>query len=355
MTKRENYISIAKRKGLDRVPVEIRMCPATSEKYEDYLKHNLIDFDIEPSAKAVGGFSPLPFDMNVYNKYYEGLDLKQGTRIDNIGVAHEPGSDATFHMTKMYHPMRNFDSVEQILAYPFLDYSNINLDYHIKYTEDIHKENLFAMGYMQCTIWETSWYLRGMENLMMDMMSDDPMAEVLLDKITDNAVMNAQAFAKSGVDGIFLGDDIGMQRTIMMSDQLYCEWLKPRLAKVIGAAKEIKPDILIYYHTCGFVTPFISHLIEAGVDILDPIQPECMDFNEIHYEFGDRISFHGTIGTQKTMPFGTPDDVRKEVFKNLDIAGEKGGLYVAPTHLLEPEVPIENVFAYLKACNDYTK
>ncbi len=97
----------------------------------------------------------------------------------------------------------------------------------------------------------------------------------------------------------------------------------------------------------------IPHLIDAGVDVLDPVQPECMDFGEIHAQFGDRLSFHGTIGTQSTMPFGTPDDVRREVFKNLEIAGEKGGLFVCPTHLLEPNVPVENVVAYIKACQDF--
>jgi uroporphyrinogen decarboxylase len=78
-----------------------------------------------------------------------------------------------------------------------------------------------------------------------------------------------------------------------------------------------------------------------------------MKFKEIHAQFGDRLSFHGTIGTQTTMPFGTSDDVRRAVFENLETAGDKGGLLVGPTHLLEPEVPVENVVAYLKACRDF--
>ncbi len=117
----------------------------------------------------------------------------------------------------------------------------------------------------------------------------------------------------------------------------------------------INPEIVIFYHSCGHVTELIPNLIEAGVDVLDPVQPECMDFARIHEEYGDRLSFHGTIGIQSVMPFGTPDEVRREVFKNLDIAGSHGGLYVCPTHLLEPEVPLENVLAYIQACEDYIK
>ena len=78
-----------------------------------------------------------------------------------------------------------------------------------------------------------------------------------------------------------------------------------------------------------------------------------MEFVEVHHQFGDQIAFDGTIGTQKLMPFGTPPEVRNEVFRNLDIAGEKGGLFCCPTHVIEPEVPWENIEAYAQACTDY--
>ncbi len=152
---------------------------------------------------------------------------------------------------------------------------------------------------------------------------------------------------------LFFGDDIGMQSSIMMSEDMYVEWFKPRLTKLIKEVKAINPDILIFYHSCGYIEPFIPHLIEAGVDVLNPIQPECMDFEEIHAKYGDKISFHGTIGTQTTMPFGTPDEVKAEVTKNLTLAGKKGGLFCAPTHMLEPEVPWENILAYVEACKEF--
>ena len=185
------------------------------------------------------------------------------------------------------------------------------------------------------------------------MMSEDPMAEVLLDRVTNIAVQRAVSYTRAGADGLFLGDDIGMQHTIMMSEPLYRTWLQPRLKRVIDAARAVNPDVLIFYHSCGHVTELIPNLIEAGVDVLNPVQPECMDFREIHDRFGDRLSFHGTIGTQTVMPFGTPEQVRKTVFEHLKIAGRQGGLYVCPTHLLEPEVPVENIVAYVQACADY--
>lgn len=107
------------------------------------------------------------------------------------------------------------------------------------------------------------------------------------------------------------------------------------------------------YHTCGYVEPLIENLIEAGVDILNPVQPECMAFDAIHARYGSRLSFNRTLGTQTTMPFGTPAEVRSAVFRNLERAGAGGGLFCCPTHVLEPEVPWENVEAYVAACKEF--
>lgn len=350
MTNLENFRSIAQRTGYEKMPVDFNMCPSLAEKFQDYARRH--DLEIPRFAARIPDLVPKSADRDTFLKYYDH-DFKEGTVIDIHGVAHEPGSAAAFHMTKMYHPMDRFDSVEQVLAYPLPDYTDADPVPQQEAAKRAHEQDLPVIGDMQCTVWETAWYMRGMENLMADMMMEDPIAEALLDRVTTNAILRAESFVRSGADALFLGDDVGMQQTILMSESLYCTWLKPRLAKVIRAARAINPNILIFYHSCGFVTPLIPHLIDAGIDVLNPVQPECMDFAEIHSQFGDRLSFHGTIGTQTTMPFGTPDEVRRKVFENLEIAGEKGGLFVAPTHLLEPEVPVENVVAYIKACQDF--
>lgn len=350
MTTLENFRSIARRTGYEKMPVEFSMCPSLREKFDAYCEEN--NFAVPRSLVYMPGLRPKTAPTATFLKYYDH-SFKEGTEIDMYGVAHEPGSAAAFHMTYMHNPMANFDSVEQILAYPLPDFNVPDFPEQKAIADEAHAQGLPVMGGMQCTIWETAWYMRGMENLMADMMMEDPMAQVLLDLVTDAAVLRAESYVRNGADAIFLGDDIGMQHTIMMSESLYCTWLKPRLKRVIDAARAINPDIIVFYHSCGFVTPLIPHLIDAGVDVLNPVQPECMDFGEIHAQFGDRLSFNGTIGTQTTMPFGSPDDVRREVFKNLEIAGDKGGLFVCPTHLLEPEVPVENVVAYIKACQDF--
>ena len=353
MTNRENFLSLIKRQGYERVPVDFSLCPSLKEKYHQEEKTDVpyreyFSFPYEDIWQEAAFYSP-----DTYLKYYK-QPFEKETSIDMWGIAYEKGSDAAMHMRRMLHPLENAVCVDDILNYPLPDFSAADIDRMRADCDALKNRDKICCGDMQMTIWEISWYLRGMENLMMDMMCEEEMADALLDRVTKIEETRARNYARAGVDFIYLGDDIGMQHSIMMSVELYKKYLQPRLASVIRAAREVKPDILVFYHSCGYVTPFIPLLIEAGVDVLNPVQPECMDFAEIHALYGDRLSFCGTIGTQTTFPFGTPEDVKKVVKKNLDIAGKKGGLLVSPTHLLEPEVPWENVKAYIEACEEYT-
>jgi uroporphyrinogen decarboxylase len=121
---------------------------------------------------------------------------------------------------------------------------------------------------------------------------------------------------------------------------------------VYEAARRIKPDIEIWYHSDGNITDIIPELIDIGVTILNPVQPECMDIHEIKRRYGDKLVLDGTIGTQTTMPFGTTDEVRRTVRSRVRDLGRDGALILSPTHVLEPEVPVENVMAFLETSRE---
>jgi len=351
LTPRENILSLLRRQGYEHIPCDFNLCPSLWEQYtknenttESYADYFAFDWRSMPRVE------PTDPDLTRFHKYH--TDLDENVYIDIWGVGHRK-TPTSMHMTQMLYPLAFAETVEDIRAYPLPVFQEEGNEHVAEAVAETHARGLAAIGNMHCTIWETSWYMRGMENLMADMMTDEDMADCLFNLVEERAVKVAQIYTRAGVDILYLGDDIGMQHTIMMSDELYCKWIKPRFARVIAAARAINPDIVMMYHSCGFVEPFISHLIEVGVDVLNPVQPECMDFAEIHAKYGDRLSFYGTIGTQTTMPFGTVEEVEAAVRRNLDIAGAKGGLVPAPTHLLEPEVPWENVLAYVRTCKEY--
>lgn len=351
MTNRENFLAIVRRQGYERMPAEFVLCPSLIEEVNKRYGTNDYEKVFRFVWRRIEDIRLIDHDVEKYRKFYK-KPLAEGADIDEWGVGHEK-SPNSMHMTYMRHPLEDAQSLEELKEYPFPDFAHGDTSHQKEQVEAAKAADLIAVGDMQMTLWEISWYLRSMEELLCDMMDGDEKAEFIFDKSLEMAKIRAKSYIEAGVDVLYIGDDIGMQHTIMMSEELYCEWIKPRLKELIDFAKGLNPDIVIFYHSCGFVEPFIPHLIEAGVDVLNPIQSECMDFEEIYNKYGNQISFHGTIGTQTTMPHGTPDEVREQVRRNLKIAGRKGGLLVAPTHMLEPEVPFENILAYVQACREY--
>lgn len=351
MTNRENFLSLLRRTGYQQVPVEFVLSPYQIQQCKEKLGTEEYEEYFQFPWRRVEDLRLIDHNTEQYKKFYQ-VPLAEGADIDIWGVGHEK-SPNSMHMTRMRHPLEDMETLEEIQNYPYPDFANADGSHQAEQVRRIKERDLIAIGDMQMTIWECAWYMRSMEELFCDMMDESEIAEFLFDKVTELSMIRAQSYARAGVDVLFIGDDIGMQRSTMMSQELYCQWIKPRLKMLIDSVKAINPDILIFYHSCGFIEPMIPHLIEAGVEVLNPIQSECMDFEEIFRKYGDQISFHGTIGTQTVMPHGTPDEVKKAVWKNLDIAGEKGGLFVAPTHMLEPEVPFENILAYVEACRTY--
>ena len=352
MTPRENILRALRRDGFDSVPVDFVLCDSQIEDFKANFGHS--DYE------SYFGMSHRPFEMNVQRNYTLGSDLFKreilpaSTVFDEYGIGHSKGSSAAFHMTRMHHPLKGAD-LNEILDYPYPTVPTGELERVQKTVNDLHSRGLASFAFMQMTVWEATWYLRSMEELMIDMMMQDEKATALLDIITEFAISKAVTYAKAGVDILSLGDDIGTQTTIMIDVELWEIWLKTRLAKVIAAAKQVNPNIIIFYHSCGHITPFIDQLIEIGVEVLNPIQPECMSFDEVHDKFGDRLSFWGTLGTQELLPFGTKDEVYKTTLSRLNKCGEKGGLVIGPTHMVEPEVPWENLTAIVDGVKTFEK
>jgi uroporphyrinogen decarboxylase len=355
MNHRENLKGLLKREKFDFYPVEFALCPRLQEIFREQTGSTLSwDEYFDFNWRGVGRIEYPGQEKTNWPSYYNQV-MREGTFFDDYGVAHEPGSEAAKHMTRMHHPMKSFSRIEQFQEYPYPSPSRAKISGLKEKAGAIHERGLAALGGLWATVWEVPWYMRSMEELMMDMMDDDEKAEYHLNRCLEISCFEAAEFTRAGCDIIHLGDDVGMQTAIMISEDMYREWIKPRYKKLVEAAKAVNPDVIFSYHSCGYVRPFIQDFIDVGIDVLNPVQPECMDFKEIYEEFGDRISFWGTIGTQTTMPFGTSEEVRKCVLANLELTGDKGGLLCAPTHLLEPEVPWENVMAYVNAVREFNQ
>jgi uroporphyrinogen decarboxylase len=212
-----------------------------------------------------------------------------------------------------------------------------------------HGDEYWIVGVTVTTIFETAWALRGLEQMMVDFVEDPILADTILEIPFRYHLAAARRLVEMGVDMIWTGDDVGTQRGLLLSPQTWRRFLKPRMAEFICTLKGINPGVKVAYHSDGDIERIVPELIEIGVDVLNPIQPACMDPAGLKRKYGDRLCFWGTIDEQYTLPFGTPDQVRAQIWERLQTVGSDGGLILAPTHHVQLDTPLENFWAMVGA------
>jgi len=195
------------------------------------------------------------------------------------------------------------------------------------------------------TIFETGWALRGYEQMLMDFATNPDLAERILNIPYPYHLTAAKKLVEMGVDMIWTGDDVGMQTGMLISPKTWRRFLKPKMAHFIASLKAINPQVKVAYHSDGNVSAIIPDLIEIGLDVLNPIQPACMDPAELKRKYGDTLCFWGSMDEQYTLPFGTAEDVRAEVLTRLKTIGQDGGLVIGPTHHVQLDTPMDNFWA----------
>jgi uroporphyrinogen decarboxylase len=270
-------------------------------------------------------------------------------QVDEWGVWWKAGG--FHHFAHVQSPLRGKLDFKRLQEYPWPD---VDQPYRFAQVRDrvhkLHTQGLAVAAYAG-SVFERSWYLRGMEDLMMDMLAAPEVAHHFFEQTAGFQQAMARHFAQAGVDIIITGDDVAGQHRLLMRIELWREFLKPRLAATVQAVKSVNPGCQVFYHSDGNVEAIIPELIEIGIDILNPLQPESLDPVVIKRTYGDRLSLWGSVSVQRTMPLGTPQDVRAEVSARIRELAPGGGFILAPAHVLGPEVSWENILAFFEAAD----
>ena len=247
-----------------------------------------------------------------------------------------------------HYPLAHASTVKEIEEYSWpsidwFDYSHLSEE-----IDRINRDERYCTLFFVGGCFESPWYMRGMSRFLMDLVECPDIAEAICARVTGfykQRALRAIEESKGKLDMVYSGGDIGTQRGMMLSPDLWRRHIKPYSTQLIKTFKDM--GIMTMYHSCGSIVPVIDDFIEMGLDILDPIQPRAagMDPVVLKERFGDRLTFHGGIDEQHLLPHGTAEEVRKEVVRLMEVLGGDGAYIVCPAHAFQPDTPPDNVMA----------
>jgi len=191
------------------------------------------------------------------------------------------------------------------------------------------------------SLFERAWSLRGMENLMVDFIQNPDFVRELFGAITRYNLALMDNMSRYPIHGIYFGDDWGSQRGMLMSPELWRAFVGPCIERMYGAAHDRGWDVFI--HSCGDITAVLDDLIDLGLNVFNPFQPEVMNVQDVIGKYAGRLAFYGGLSIQRTLPFGTRNEVREETEHRLALARKHSGFIVSPSHDMPPDIPLENI------------
>jgi len=337
MTEKERVKAAVGHQETDFIPYQLDCLSAAEKKLVEHF--GTVELDV-----IIGNHLAM-FEPSFYSIFQTG-ELDSHRFKDAFGATWElkPGEDIG---TVIDHPLKE----ASLKNYKFPDpYEIMELD---KIPEFIERNNhKYIMGALGFSVYERAWIMRGIEPVLMDFLANPGFIEELFDMITEFNLVVTKRLCQFPIDAFHFGDDWGKQHGLIMDPDTWRKFFKKRLKKMYDAVHDAGLPVSI--HSCGDIRDIIPDLIEIGVNMISPLQAEALDFEFLKKEYGNYLSFWGGVSTQKTMPHGTPDDVRKEVRERIRIMGRGGGYILAPSHELQGDIPIENILAFIDEAQNQT-
>jgi uroporphyrinogen decarboxylase len=347
MKSKERVLTAVAHQEPDRVPIGFIGCNGAIEsKLQKY-------FGTQDLVKALGtDFRRIgaPYSGSLLHEEIKGINVSVwGTR--SRWIEHESGG----YWEVCEWPLKDA-SLEEVSKWPMpnpdsFDYSGIS-----SFCRDM-EDYCVVCG---CPSWPDiingTSTLRTMEQVLIDLISDEEAGLLLIDRLCDVQLGIAERTlesAKGGIDLMWLGEDLGTQRGPVIGLELFRKHIRPRIQKFVDLAKSY--DIPTMIHSCGSSSWAFDDFIQMGIKAADTLQPEAVDMSPVFLKerYGGKLAFHGCISTAGVLAYGTPDEVASNIRETLEIMKPGGGYILAPTHSVQDNTPVENVIAMLEAARKY--
>jgi uroporphyrinogen decarboxylase len=323
--------------------------------YFDYDIYPVLDPDGDEGKAGLEALVSI-IDLNSngirLEDYYDPGSLPQGGYLDAWGIYHHPWpGDVTFEV--YIPPLKNVTDLRTLRAFPSPTLDAASLQEAKADIERI-KSRKQKMTVSYCgSVYEWTKSIRGEDAFFVDLYENPEFVETLVEKVADFTLSFSGALQAAGLDVLSYYDDFGAQDRLQISPRHWRRFIKPAWARIWKIIKERNKDTIIFLHSCGCVEEVIPDLIEIGLDVLHPIQPETMDVYRIASQYQSALALWGTISCQKTLPLGKPEDVEREIAERVERIGSKGAFMVSPANIMGPDVPLQNIEAFFKACQKY--
>jgi uroporphyrinogen decarboxylase len=362
MNSKERVRKALRRDGMpDRVPLQFDLCRSLLESfsvkhgipvhyspsyYEDLMYRtsgNELRVGMGSDCVIVGGGLPVG---------YSHPQTDDGCIINEFGMKMRQGP---LYMEVIECPLAGVTSVDEVNAFPFPDPLAGGRFDDAKATINTYKDDYFIIGDVELTMFEMAWHLVGMEKFMADLAMREPYIPVLLDKCKAFSIEVGKKLVALGVDGIWTGDDFGAQNGMLISPRMWRSVFKPRFAEVFSELKAVNPDVLVMYHCDGAVAPILDDLVEIGMDVFNPVQPNVPGHkpDALKSRFGDKLAFWGAVDQQVLLPNGTAAEIEADVAAKIEVLGVGGGYMCAPAHIVQADTSPENLETFIAAVKKY--
>lgn len=343
MNSKERVAIALEHKEPDRVPIYNSFTPEVSAALSKIYGVDGYDLDLKLEHDCI------LVELGVFNGFY--LDFSKQSYTCRWGIKWKRVSNKFCTYMEIDQPP--LKDLRDVYSYRLPDIDGEPYYDELKTVYKYYGKQKAIIG-GSVSIFENSWYLRGFQNFLTDLALGGKEVDLILDKVMDYNLELGYKIIDAGVDILYTGDDFGMQTGLIISYDMWKKYFFTRWAKLFEAFKRRNPKIKIAFHSDGNIKPIINDFIEMGLDILNPIQPDCMDPAEMKKNYGEKLSFWGTVDVQHTLSFGKPEDVEKELKHRLKNVAIGGGLILGSTHNVQmSEKAVDNLLKFYEFMKQY--